>query len=339
MKKYIHASELSGQALQDYINKIQKEVERDLEDIVADLDWSMQDDQVYLSVTFKDDNFTNSVFIFEPWRFTGMTAYIPDDVDMVVRTVENFAKKRKLFNEPYWEMIDRKIILDYDGFNTEYTLYYNEEEGRYVCIFGDSDIYTPETADPDWEGETYEEAREWFDDYKGPGEEDEDDYDYKDWVEDDVESSQSIQSSVQEFFDKGDDVEYWYLTRHGVMPGSVPKGLVIESVIDRPEGTYFSTKRVLTTDALKYYDIKERSPYIKSSQSANKFTGRTYSDLIQDIEENSKYTVDSAYLRRRKGETWIQLYDSEGNSYSAEITEYTDGSFELMEYNITKDVE
>lgn len=333
MRKYIKSSELSGQALQNYINKIQKEVKLDLEDIVADLDWSMRDDNVYLSVTFKDDNFTNSVFIFEPWRFTGMTSYIPEDVDMVVRTVQNFAKKRKLFNEPYWEELDRKTVLDSDGFITDYTLYYNEDEGRYVCIFGDSDYYTPENSDPDFECETEREAREWFDSYRGPGEEDDD------WMEE-----ESIKSSVDvgqkmnatqvvvwmyeefpdwAFYDEheladgrimlkfelgpknqredleealdekeisyvirnqlnifapedseyegvessseiidmglGDDVEYWYFTTHGVQPGSVPHGLVINQVIDKPEGTYFSANRVISTDALKYYDIKERA--------------------------------------------------------------------------------
>lgn len=153
------------------------------------------------------------------------------------------------------------------------------------------------------------------------------------------EDPEYVIESSEEFFDKDEDAVYWYRTTHGVQPGSVPKGLEILQVIDRADGTYFSTNRVITTDALKYYDIKEKSPYIKSSQSAKKFVGRTYSDLIQDIENKSKYTVDSAYLRRRKADNWIRLYDEKGQSYSTEITEYSDGSFELMEYNITKDVE
>lgn len=78
--------------------------------------------------------------------------------------------------------------------------------------------------------------------------------------------------------------------------------------------------------------------YIRSSKSANKFTGDSYSELLQNIEDNSSYTVDSAYSRRRKGDNWIRLYDSRGKSYSAEFTQYSDGSFELMEYNITEDV-
>jgi len=74
-----------------------------------------------------------------------------------------------------------------------------------------------------------------------------------------VKANSSIKTS-EEFFDKNEDATYWYFTTHGVMPGSVPRGLEILDVIDKPEGSYFLTNKVLTTDSLKYYDIKERSP-------------------------------------------------------------------------------
>lgn len=64
-----------------------------------------------------------------------------------------------------------------------------------------------------------------------------------------------------EFFDKNEGDIYWYFTRHGVQPGSVPRGLNIINVVDRPEGSYFETDQVITTDALDYYDITEKSPY------------------------------------------------------------------------------
>ena len=69
----------------------------------------------------------------------------------------------------------------------------------------------------------------------------------------------SIRSA--EFFDKNEGDTYWYFTRHGVQPGSVPRGLNIINVVDRPEGSYFETDKVITTDALDYYDITEKSPY------------------------------------------------------------------------------
>ena len=64
-----------------------------------------------------------------------------------------------------------------------------------------------------------------------------------------------------ECFDKNEGDTYWYVTRHGVQPGSVPRGLNIINVVDRPEGSYFETDKVITTDALDYYDITEKSPY------------------------------------------------------------------------------
>lgn len=64
-----------------------------------------------------------------------------------------------------WTEIRSKSVRDYDGFMTDYTLWYNEFTGMYVCIFGDKDIYYPENADPDMEFESEDEAIEWFDNY------------------------------------------------------------------------------------------------------------------------------------------------------------------------------
>lgn len=69
-----------------------------------------------------------------------------------------------------WKRIDIKSVPDSDGFMTDYALYKYvgyEPEPEYVCVFGDTDIYRPEDGYYDWEGETEEEAREWFDNYEG----------------------------------------------------------------------------------------------------------------------------------------------------------------------------
>lgn len=102
--------------------------------------------------------------------------------------------------------VDSKSVPDSDGFMTDYTWYvrirctYDEwyswlksrsghnthshtlgdipEEyiDGYVFVFGDSDLYTPEDGDFDFECESYEEAVEWFDDYHGFDDEYEDSY-------------------------------------------------------------------------------------------------------------------------------------------------------------------
>lgn len=70
-------------------------------------------------------------------------------------------------NEFQYELVDRKSVLDSDGFSTDYSMYYDALNDRYVFVFGDADIYTPEDEDFDWECDTEEEAREWFDNYTG----------------------------------------------------------------------------------------------------------------------------------------------------------------------------
>lgn len=64
-----------------------------------------------------------------------------------------------------WEMVERKSVQDYDGFWTDYALWHNDITDRWVCIFGDTDIYYPENAEYDAEFENEEEAREWFENY------------------------------------------------------------------------------------------------------------------------------------------------------------------------------
>lgn len=83
-------------------------------------------------------------------------------------------KKNESYDSSDWELVKTKSVYDLDGFLTEYSMWYNKDTGAYNFIFGDSDIYTPDTADFDWE-DIYDKdlADEWFDNYDGFGEEDE----------------------------------------------------------------------------------------------------------------------------------------------------------------------
>lgn len=65
---------------------------------------------------------------------------------------------------------------------------------------------------------------------------------------------------------------YWYFTRHGVQPGSVPKYVNILDIVDTPEGSYFLADGVISTDDLRNYEIKERKPksaVVEASKSPN----------------------------------------------------------------------
>lgn len=68
-------------------------------------------------------------------------------------------------DEIQYELVARKDVYDSDGFLTDYSMYYDVLNDRYVFVFGDADIYRPEDEDFDWECETEEEAREWFESY------------------------------------------------------------------------------------------------------------------------------------------------------------------------------
>lgn len=64
-----------------------------------------------------------------------------------------------------WIKLNRKPVLDSDGFYTDYTLYTNGHE--YICMFGDEDVYGPDPDYADFSTESEEEAMEWFDSYEG----------------------------------------------------------------------------------------------------------------------------------------------------------------------------
>ena len=75
-------------------------------------------------------------------------------------------------SEDEYKYIRSKMVYDADGYTTEYTLYSTADGSRYFCMFGDSDIYDPDPDYADWEGESYQEAIEWFDNYEGYNDDD-----------------------------------------------------------------------------------------------------------------------------------------------------------------------
>lgn len=64
-----------------------------------------------------------------------------------------------------WKFLGSKNVVDFDGFYTDYTLWFNNETGMYVCIFGDRDLYNPENSEPDYATDSEFDAYEWFENY------------------------------------------------------------------------------------------------------------------------------------------------------------------------------
>lgn len=56
------------------------------------------------------------------------------------------------------------------------------------------------------------------------------------------------------------NMKYWYFTKHGVQPGSIPKYVNVLDIIDKPEGSYFLTDTIINTNDLHEYEIKEAIP-------------------------------------------------------------------------------
>ena len=201
MKQDILSFELTGDALNKYIQKLKNTVERELKSEVSSFDWDMDDKKVFLSVNFKDGS--PATFAFDAWQFTGESAYFDYDVDIILDRITRYIHDNNIngHTPDTYEFIKSKSVLDSDGFQTDYTMYYDTLEDMYVFIFGDNDIYTPENSEVDWDCKTKEEADEWFESYVGPGE-DEDDW------EDDIEECQDIMSdwNIEDQIDAPDTI-------------------------------------------------------------------------------------------------------------------------------------
>lgn len=79
---------------------------------------------------------------------------------------------------------------------------------------------------------------------------------------------------------------YWYSTRHGVMPGSVPKGINILDVKDIGNKSYFKTDSIISSKDLKYYDIKEDIPPMEESK--------------RSLKKHSRLLKEDAYIKTFK---------------------------------------
>lgn len=74
-----------------------------------------------------------------------------------------------------WLKVISKPVPDADGFLTDYTMYRDlDDPEHYVFVFGDNELYSPDDGDWDYEAFSNEEATEWYNNYEGFTEEDED---------------------------------------------------------------------------------------------------------------------------------------------------------------------
>lgn len=172
-----------------------------------DPDNDMMGTRVYYAIKFDDDT-VDTVDVEDP-DYAGDEFYVAVDRSKellkdydaehveIVYTVEDNFDKHEDVEYQYWPKedveeslnedipamygdgfyrIDIKHVKDSDGFLTDYTWWYDAATDQHIFIFGDSEVYTPEDSSPDWETDSEETAQEWWDNYVGPYD-DEDDLD------------------------------------------------------------------------------------------------------------------------------------------------------------------
>lgn len=95
----------------------------------------------------------------------GNNNWVGGEFDTDVDAHEHIDGLKESFESSY-KYVASKSVQDSDGFYTDYT-WYKSDDGLNVFVFGDSDIYTPDAGDFDFETESDDEAQEWFDSYNG----------------------------------------------------------------------------------------------------------------------------------------------------------------------------
>lgn len=100
-----------------------------------------------------------------------------DEADLSIENNEEYEIESSVdideeTEDPKWICLDIKHVRDSDGMLTDYALYTTKDEDKYICMFGDADVYAPDEMYADAEFDTEDEALEWFENYVGPGDED-----------------------------------------------------------------------------------------------------------------------------------------------------------------------
>lgn len=133
-----------------------------------DVDYELRDD---LIIRWFDEDTANWLVQSDPayaeWLAYGEAVTTKDFMDAEKYAKEHLAKSTM---KEAWQQLKTKEVIDSDGFVTEYSLWHNNDDDTYICIFGDSEMYTPDDSYPDAEFDTEQEAYEWFNSYEGFGE-------------------------------------------------------------------------------------------------------------------------------------------------------------------------
>lgn len=122
-----------------------------------------------------------------------------------------------------------------------------------------------------------------------------------------IHSSSDIRSKTQ-------DNGYWFFTRHGVQPGSVPKDVEILDIMDTPNGTFVKLNRFLSTKELDYYDLVEKAPESITSDESTQI-------CWNDMEFVDQISAIRNYVKKYTG---TKVFEDFAESVNADVDDVID---------------
>lgn len=141
-----------------------------------------------------------------------------------------------------------------------------------------------------------------------------------------------------ESFEK-DGGPFWYLTKHGLGPGMLPKGAnVVDTIEDDNFNTYIALDKVLSTQELKDYELKEKKPPIKEARR------KASEEYIDDMKLTETYWINDKDIMNKvdelsnqlESEGWAHIEDKyTGSKYYAIFRRKGEngGEFKAVKYN------
>ena len=110
-------------------------------------------------------------------------------------------------SEKWYLLATKKVMVD--GEPEDYSWWFNPSSpAQHTFVLGDISIYNPVNDFGDWDCESFEEAKEWFESYRYDDEIEEDyEFDEVDDFFSDLDEDMDIQELYEEFEIKDDEIE------------------------------------------------------------------------------------------------------------------------------------
>lgn len=243
---------------------------------------------------------------------------LKDEDDMNKDLNESYSE-----NLGHYKELDTKYVYDTDGFLTDYTLYKDLDSDKFICIYGDRELYNPDNANPDVEFDDENEAYDWFYEYSTDFEDDEDDMNEDYWFGGNGKLDLPDNSNLVDDNDKIDKLEL---------------DLNDKETIDEDNELNETTGLVLSNPQLAYKDRDdlEGRLEIKINDKLYKYrlnpdTNLTTQEMIDKINSIKKHSDGKAlaYLKKNMHLVNESVNNSKDNKVNRLLKEIKDKFYEI----------